>query len=485
MIEPGRQDILDTPLAGARVIRGTAVRTAGYFTGLALALLAAPLLTRHLGVADYGSFVVIGSLIAIAMIFADAGLTVAGVREYAVRDDEGRRRLLQNLVSARLVSSTLAGAGVVLFAFLAGYEPVLIAGAALGALSLVLTMAQRTYAIPLSVALRLELATALDLLRQALTVAGILVLIAAGTGLLAFFVLPVPVAAVVLLATLFAVRGYDVIRPALAREELRHLLREMPAAAASALGGLFYRVAIVMMSLFATAQETGYFGVSLQVVDVFITVAALIGGSALPVLARAADSDRQRLASAFQQLFDVSVVLGLGAAFVLVAGADPIIAFLGGADFAPAVPVLRIQGVAVAITFLVLLFGYMLWAVQAKRQLVVGNLVGFGAAVALTAVFVPAAEAEGAAVAMLIAESLLAVWLGVALLGRRHDLRPSLRTLAKALVALVAAAGIALTPIPPIVGVIAGSAAYVTILLVLRAIPLEIWRATFGGPRSG
>ena len=484
MIEPQPADVLDSPRAGARVIRGTATRTAGYFIGLALALLAAPLLTRHLGVEDYGSFVVVSSLIGIAFIFADAGLTVVGLREYAVRDAEGRRRLLQNLISARLVASALAGAAAVLFTLVAGYEPLLVVGVAFGAVGLVLTMAQRTYAIPLAAALRLELTTGLDLLRQALAVTGTIVLVVAGAGLLAFFILPIPVAVAVLVSTLFAVRGYGGARPGVRRQEFRYLLGEMPAAAASVLNALFYRVAIVMMSLFASAQETGYFGVSLQVVDVFIAVAALIAGSALPVLARAADTDRQRLASAFQQLFDVSVILGAGTAFVLVVGAEPIIAFLGGADFAPAVPVLRIQGLALAATFGVTLFWYMLWAVRAKRQLVVGNLVGFGAAIVLTATLVPYAEAQGAALAMLIAESLLAVWLGIALLGHRPELRPSLRTPAKVLVALSVAAGVAIIPLPDLAAVILGSAAYVVVLLALRAIPREIWRATFGGTRS-
>jgi O-antigen/teichoic acid export membrane protein len=462
------------------VIRGTAVRGAGYFGGFALALLAAPLLTRHLGVVDYGGYVVVGSLIAIAMIVADAGLVVAGVREYAVRDAEGRAHLLRNLASARLLTATLAGTGAVLFALVAGYEPVLVAGAAFGAVGLTLTIAQRTYVIPLTVALRFELSTALDLLRQALMVAGIVVLVVAGAGLLAFFVLPVPVGLAVLAVTLLAVRGYGGLRPSVRRDEWRFLLGEMPAAAASTLGALFYRVAIVMMSLLATAEQTGYFGLSLQVVDVFIPVTAIIGGAALPVLARAAERDRQRLAFAFRQLFDVSVILGIGTAFVLVAGAQPIVAFLGGPDFEPTVPVLRIQGLAIAATFLVTLFGYMLWVERARRQLIVGNLFGFGAAVTLTAALIPNWDAKGAALAMLVAEGLLAAWLAAALLGRRSDLRPSLRTSAKALVAVAAAAGVALTPLPPLAGVIAGSVAYLAVLLLLRAIPFEIWRATFG-----
>jgi O-antigen/teichoic acid export membrane protein len=251
------------------------------------------------------------------------------------------------------------------------------------------------------------------------------------------------------------------------------------------LGGLFYRVAIIMMSLLAASEETGYFGLSLGVVDVLVPVAALIAGSAFPILARAADTDRERLGFAFRQLFDVLVIVGIGSAFVLVAGAEPIVAFLGGVEFEPTVPVLRIQGLAVAATFLVTLLGYMLWVVRARRALIVGNLFGLAAALGLTATLIPIWQAKGAALAMLIAESLLAVWLGIALLSGRPDLRPRLRTTAKALVAVAVAGCIALTPIPPLVALILGSAAYLAVLLALRAIPLEIWRATFGAWRAG
>ena len=103
-------DILDAPSAGHQVIRGTAARTAGHFVGLGLLLIAAPLLTRHLGVTDYGSYVVVGSLITIAMIFADGGLGTAAVTEYAVRDTSGRRSLMVvgiQFVSLGLISELI------------------------------------------------------------------------------------------------------------------------------------------------------------------------------------------------------------------------------------------------------------------------------------------------------------------------------------------------------------------------------------------
>lgn len=475
---PAELHILDSSEAGGQAIRGGAVRSIGYFAGLALALVSTPLLTRHLGVADFGRFVTVGSLIVIVTILADAGLTTVGVREYAVRDAEGRHRLMRNLVAVRLVVAAIGAAGAVVFALAAGYGGVLVAGTALGGVGLVFTMAQHTYVIPLTAELRLGLATMLDLLRQALTVAGVVALVVAGAGLLAFFVLPIPVGILVLVTTLVIIRGQRGVRPSADREEWRYLLAEtLPAAAASVLASLFYRVAIVMMSVISTAVQTGYFSASFRVVEALVAVPSLVVGSAYPILSRAAETDQQRLSYGFQRLFEVCVILGAWTALALVVGAEPVIDFVGGADFAPAVPVLQIQGPALAATFLVALFGGTLWVVRAKRQLVTGNVVGVAAAIVLTGVLVPIADAEGAAIAMLCSETLLAAWLGVALLRTRPDLRPSFGVLPKVLVAVAAGAAFGLAPLPDIVAVVLGSVAYFAILVALRGIPAEIWRA--------
>jgi O-antigen/teichoic acid export membrane protein len=219
----------------------------------------------------------------------------------------------------------------------------------------------------------------------------------------------------------------------------------------------------------------------MRIVEFVIGVPTIIVVTAFPILARAADTDRQRLASAFQQLFDVLIVLSLLTAYGLVVGAEPAIAFLGGPDFAPAVPVLEIQGCAVAVTFFVTLFVYMLWALRATRHLVAVNLLGVCAAVVLTGALIPNWGARGAAIGMLIAESLLALALGTALLATRPELRPSLRTLGKALVALGVAAALAFLPVAPLVAVVIGAAAYLAILLALGAIPRDAWRALRAG----
>ena len=372
-----------------------------------------PLLTRHLGVDDYGGYVVVSSVLGIAVAIADAGLGAVGLREWAIRDATGRHRLIRNVVTMRLALAIVASVAAVLFALAAGYDATLVVGTAIGALAVVLTMVQITYSVPLVAGLRLETNAAIEFLRQAGVVAGILILVWLGSGLLGFFAVPIPVALVVLLVTLVALKPDDRARPGFDRGEWSYLVAEtVPAAASAVLASLFYRVAIVVMSLLASPEETGYFGLSQRVSDVFIAIPWLVVGSALALLARAAETDRDRFAAAYKHLFDASLILGVGCAFILVAGAGPIVGVLGGPDFAPAVPVLQIQGLAVACTFLVTLFGAALWIVRAKRQLVVGNALGISVAVGLTVALVPLADAVGAAVAMVIAESLLVLVLG-------------------------------------------------------------------------
>jgi O-antigen/teichoic acid export membrane protein len=480
--EPGGVDVLDTAEAGPKVIRGGATRTVGYGLGLVLSLASAPLLTRHLGVVDYGGYVTVTSLITVVGLFVDAGLTTVGVREYAVREAESRKRLMQNVLAVRLVIAVVGGLVAIAFALVAGYEEVLVAGTALGAVGLVLTMSQHTYTIPLVAELRLGLATAFDLLRTALTVVGIVALVVAGADVLAFFAIPIPVGIVLLVVTGIAIRRSIRLAPRMERAEWRYLLAEtIPAAAASTLASLFYRVAIIMMSLIATAEATGYFSASFRVVEAIVAIPSLLVGSAYPVLSRAAETDEGRLAYAMQRLFEVAVILGAGTALVVSLGAGPAIDVLAGEEFEPAVPVLRIQGLALAATFFVALWGGTLWVVREKRSLVIANLAGVASAIVLTALLVPWREAEGAAIAMTCSEVLLAGWLGAALLRARPALRPALGVVPKTLGALVAAGLVAwaATPLPDAAATMLAGLVYLAALVLLRGIPADIWE-TFG-----
>ena len=97
-----------------------------------------------------------------------------------------------------------------MFALVAGYERVMVAGVVLGGLGVLLVNTQATMMAPLSVGLLQARITAVEVMRSALTLAGIAVLALAGASLLPYFAVQIVVGLAVLALTprlLGSVRG--------------------------------------------------------------------------------------------------------------------------------------------------------------------------------------------------------------------------------------------------------------------------------------
>jgi O-antigen/teichoic acid export membrane protein len=473
-----RPDVLASSEAGGLAIRGGILRVGGYLAAIALALAAIPLLTRHLGVDDFGRYITVVSLIAIAGLISEAGLTVVGVREYAVRDAADRERLVCNLVGLRFVVATLGAFAATLFAIVAGYGAEMVVGTALAGLGLVFTVVQQAYAVPLQADLRLGLVTVFDLARQALIVLGILLLVLLGAGLVAFLATPIPAGLAVAVAAALVLRRQFDARPAFDRAEWRYLTREaLPVAIASTIGSFFYRIAIIVMSLMATASETGYFSASFRIVEAILMIPGLLTAAAFPIVARASRDDHERLSYSLQRLFDMAVILGAWTALCTILGAGPAIALVGGQDFEPAVEVLRVQGIALASSYLVAVWATGLWALREQRALAWANVVGVALAGGLTVALIPEWGALGAAIAMTVAEVLLAAMYAYALVRGRGYLRPELGIVRKAVVAVAPAFALWFTPLPDLVNVVLATAVFYGLLIVLGGMPMEIRKA--------
>ena len=471
-------DILSTPEAGGRAIRGGVLRVVGYGGGLLAGLAAAPFLIRHLGVVRFGEYVTVTSLMTIVAMVSDAGLTVVGVREYSVRDAEGRRLLMRNLSALRVIISALGAGLAVAFAVAAGYDGELVAGTAVAGLGLIFVVMQQTYAVPLSAQLRLGSVTALDLARQMLTALSQIAAVIAGAGLLTFFALPIPVGITLLAATALLIRGEVPLRPRLDPAEWRLLAREaLPVAIASTIGSFFYRIAIIVMSVIAADEITGYFSASFRLIEVVLTIPGLITAAAFPIVARAAVEDQARLAYSLQRLFEIALLLGAWTALAAAFGARPAIDVLAGQDFEPSIPVLRIQAVAMAASYLVAVWATALWAMRRQRALAWANVVGVTFAGGLVAVLVPAYDAEGAAIAMVVAEVVLAGAYAYAVMHDRPDLRPSLRLVPRVALAAALASLAWFVPVPDVAVVALASAIYVAVLFAVRGVPDEVWAA--------
>lgn len=83
----------------------------------------------------------------------------------------------------------------------------------------------------------------------------ILALVAAGASLVAFLAIPIAGGAVALAATAVLVRGHVPMRPSFRVSEWRELLRQaLPFVVATAVNALYFRIAMIMLSVLATAE---------------------------------------------------------------------------------------------------------------------------------------------------------------------------------------------------------------------------------------
>jgi O-antigen/teichoic acid export membrane protein len=468
-------DLLRTPAAGRLVIRGAAVRGMGYGVGVLLVAAASVFLLRYLGVADFGRFATIMSLIAIVSGVTDAGLTAVGARDLPLRARAEQPRLLANLLGLRLLLTPLGVLGAAAFAIVAGYDDELVLGTLLAGAGLVLINAQATMMLPLQVDLRIGRLTAAEVLRQALTVAGIVVLVAAGASLLPFFAVPIIVGLGVLAASPLLIGPYLVFRPALDRGEWRILVREaLPLAASLVMSVIYFRVLIILVSLLSTAHETGLYATSFRVFEILFGLPTLVLTVALPVLAVAHD-DRARLRYVLQRMTEVGAIAAVFLAILIVIVARPIIELLGGSEYADAAPILSIQAFALVAVFLGQVWQLGLISIRRQSALVLANGVALALVLALGLALIPVYDAIGAAVAAVVAEVALAATLFVLIAREDSSLRPDLAFVWKPALAGGLMAACLLVPDTPVaLTALLGTAVYALAIWLTRALPGEV-----------
>lgn len=459
------------------MIRGSAVRVAGYALGLALSVAASAVLLRELGVVDAGRYTTVISMLAIVAGLTDAGLVNIGVREFSTRSGRARTEAMSDLLGLRLALTAAGVVGAVVFAAIADYTPAMVGGTALGGAGLLLIVYYGTLVIPLAAQLRLGAVTALDVLRNALSAALLGALAATGAGLLTLLAVPLPVGLALVVAAFPLARGSMPWRPSRAFARWRALSAEiLPYAVATAVGFIYVYLTVIVLGFVADEREVGIFSAAFRVFIVLAGASGLLAQTAFPLLARAARDDSQRLAYGTQRLIEGSFILaavaGLGTAFAAPVAIEVI---AGGGPFADAIGVLELQAIAFAGTFPAAVAGFVLLAQGRYRAVLTVNAIALAASLVLTLTL---ATAKGAGVANIAGELALVGGYVVALVSGPDRLALSFGLLPR--IALATAAGTLaglLVPGPAVAATAAALGVFALAIAALRGVPREIREA--------
>src|SRR4051794_17773118 len=167
-----------------------------YVAGILLSLISAPLLVRHLGVVEFGRYVLVTAVLGVAGGILDAGLLGIAQREYVARTGEDRDRTMANLLGLRLTLVASAVALAVAFSAVANYGGAVTAGMLLAGCAALLAATGHVWVTPIVAELRYGVLTVMELAGQVITVVLMVVLIVAGASFVPFLAIGVPISAV-------------------------------------------------------------------------------------------------------------------------------------------------------------------------------------------------------------------------------------------------------------------------------------------------
>lgn len=466
-------DVLDSPSAARSAVRGSALRTSAYLGATLANALVLPFLFRYLGVVRAGQYVTVVSLITILAGIVETGLTGVSLRVYSVAGPGERPRLMRELVSMRLAVLLIGIALVGTFAVVAGYPPTVLAGLGLGSLGVVLEGIGSTYNVWLSTNLHLGWIALSNIVRQLVAAGLTLLLVIRGAPLVDFFAVFVPAGLAQLLISAMRTRGSSPLAPSTHVSSWWRLTREgAPYVIAMALGFVYFRVPVVMMSILAPGKATGYFGAAFRLVET-LTLMTIVLTAALPILTRAADRDADRHLYGLRKMVQVSLIVGGGLAVATATGASAAIHILAGSTFDSSIGPLRVMAAVLLVKFVTTAWGFGLLSVGRYRQLLVANGVATLVSVMICAVAIPVAGAYGGVAATLGAELTLAVGYRVILRGALTTAGfPTRTTIIIALSALLAV-GVILIPMPDFLRPLVGVGIFTIMILAAGEMPRE------------
>jgi O-antigen/teichoic acid export membrane protein len=476
MSSPRDIDIDDTTQAGPAAIRGGLLRTLGYVGGILATLVSAPLLVRHLGDADFGRYSAVLAVIAIVAGLTEGGVNTVALRELSATADPRRRdQLMRELLGLRLALGVASVVLAIAFSALAGYGETLVVGTLIAAFGQLLAMTQTLLATVLQSRLRFGWVALTEFLRQAVTAVLVVALVVLDGGVVAFLCTGVGAGLVVLILTVLQVRGTISLRPAFHPRHWWPLMRDTAVfAVAIAVNTLYFRIVLVIMSVVATAAETGYFAISFRIIEVLIGVPGLLIGAAFPIVARAARSDRARYDAASGRLFELAFLFGVLCTLGLLLSAPFAIEILTGDRHHPSVGVLEIQSAAMIASFVAAATGYALLGIGRYAGTLIANVASLVVAVGLALVLAPRHGAVGAAIAAVVADFTLAAVNAVMLVRRGGPPLPlGIVPVALAAGACGWAAGSAVG-VHPLLEAAVGAAVFLGVLALLRRFPPEV-----------
>jgi len=428
-----------------KVIANTVFQIIGKAITAATTFLLTIIIGRSLGPAGYGEFTKIFVFVGYFYAIYDFGLNNIFVKvtsgknlgkflERETSDEYAQNYLFKVLVGLRIVISLLLAIAAIVIAFAlpynsqlgTGFSPVVKFGIVLASISII-TQALTTSAGALfQKKLRYDLSVLAVALGSIAVVASTVIVFAIKGGLFGYISAYIIGGSVSALAALFTIAKRLKVSPLpafnkLQAQKLLHLA--WPIGLALIVNLVYFRIDVLILSYNRTSAEVGFYGLSYQFFEAFLTVPLFISNALFPLLAKLHANNRQKFVKEAKFYFALMIAASFILTLVLFA-VSFLIPLVYGKEFAPAKLSLQILALGMPFFFASALLWHIL--IINERQKWLPAIYGLGALANLIVnlIFIPIYGYIGAA-ATTVASELLVVLLLILVL-KKQTQGPSL-----------------------------------------------------------
>lgn len=424
-----------------QVAHNTALQFIGKIVGTALGFVSALILLRYLGDEKYGNYTSAMTYLQLFGIVMDLGLYVI-LLKYVRTDKNKDDRLFHNIFTLRLVTAVafLSFACVSVW-FIPSYPTIVKWVVVVTAVNfLCITLNQLFLGVYQSHLATGRVAIAEICAKVVLLLATVSVVYSWQGGLLAVMLTVVCSGIVQMIILISGLRRFTSLRLAFDMAVWRKVFAESwPIALAIALNLIYFKSDTFILSLYHAQAVVGLYGAPYKMLEVLITIPAMMVGLIMPVLGEVyARGNLEK----FKQLYQRSINLLLMIALPMVVGvvllAQPLMLLIAGEDFTstPAVlgQLLRILILAVGMIFFGTLTGYVVVIINQQRRILFGY--GFVAVTAFLGylLFIPPYSYYGAAWVTVYSETMM-LCIAAGLIYRTTGARPEIKVPLKIILA--------------------------------------------------
>jgi len=456
-----------------KIFYNTILQSVGKIISVTIGLATIAFLTRYLGNEGFGEYTTVISFMGFFGILADLGLYLVTMKEIS-KEGADEAKILGNVFSLRFITVLIMLVAGALVALLFPYPPQVKQAMFLGILTFASVSGTQVLVGVFQKHLVFYQLTLSEIVQRLIFFNGVMIYILLQFELI-YFIIALTIANAAHFG--FSWTLAQKIIPFRLQFDLTFwkqiLAKSWPMGASVLLNLIYFRADIIILSFFKPAADVGVYGLSYKILEVLMAFPAMFAGLIMPFLARYAFKEWDKYKLYLQKSLDAVLLAVVPMIIVTLYFARPIIDVIGGSGFTDADKVLKILIFATALIYLGNIFGYTIVALNEQKKMLWGY--GAGAVIGLILYFIliPRFTYFGAAVATVIVELIVLVFLYL-ITSKKAGFFPTFNILFKALAAAVPmSAFFYYIDLNWIIEVITGLAIYSVLLFVFRAIPKE------------